>query len=290
MFIRKTSAAIAAMLAFAAALSAPARADDPAQLKPSRTLDIQRLGASAARPRPLPAAAAAAAAASPLGGSPADQVRVLLVAELETTLSSPGTGRITHLAAATGAPFRAGQTLVGFDCDEPTARLKMAQAELAGAQETLEARVRMQGLEQASDVEVALAAAAVNKARGQVDLTKAQIAQCSIRAPWAGRVAKVHVKNFMSVTPGQPLLDLVKSGPLRLKLNLPSKMVSRVADGKVLDVVIDETGKTYEARVRAVNSRVDPVSQTVEIEAAMVHPYPELLPGMSGVAHLNTLH
>lgn len=164
----------------------------------------------------------------------------------------------------------------------------MAQAELSGAQETLDAKVRMQGLEQASEVEVALAASQVAKARGQVALYKAQISQCSVRAPWAGRVSKVHVRNFMSVTPGQPLLDLVKSGPLRLKLNLPSRLMSSLPDGSPISVTIDETGKTYDARVRAVNSRVDPVSQTVEIEAAMTRNHPELLPGMSGVAHLGT--
>jgi multidrug resistance efflux pump len=148
----------------------------------------------------------------------------------------------------------------------------------------------MQGLEQASDVEVAVAAAAVNKARGQVDLQKAQIAQCTIKAPWPGRVAKLHVKNYMSVTPGQPLLDLVMSGPLRLRLNLPSRLVAHVSKGTLLNVTIDETGKTYEARVHAVNSRVDTVSQTVEVEAAVTKSYPELLPGMSGVADLSSLH
>ena len=226
-------------------------------------------------------------------GSPGDRdnvVRVLLMGNLETTLSSPTTGRITELNASLGAPFGRGQLLVGFDCDESEARLKMAQADLAGAQETLEARVRMQGLEQASDVEVATAAAAVNKARGQIDLQRAQVAQCSIKAPWAGRVAKLHVKKFMSATPGQPLLDLVKSGPLRLKLNLPSRLVGRVAKGTLLSVAIDETGKTYEARVAAVNSRIDTVSQTVEVEATMTKPYPELLPGMSGLADLSPLH
>jgi RND family efflux transporter MFP subunit len=222
--------------------------------------------------------------------SNADQVRVQLVAALETTLSSPATGRITAMNATLGGSFTKGQTLIAFDCDESVARLKMAKAELAGAQETLEARVRMQGLGQASDVEVALAASAVNKARGQIDLHQAQIAQCTIRAPWTGRVARVHVKNFMSVTPGQPLLDLVMSGPLRLKLNVPSKLISRVAKGTTLKVTIDETGKTYDAQIQAVNSRVDTVSQTVEVEAAIVKPFPELLPGMSGVADLSEMH
>jgi membrane fusion protein, multidrug efflux system len=223
-------------------------------------------------------------------GPTSAQVRVQLVANLETTFSSPAAARIARLNASLGEAFGKGQILVTFDCSEAEARQKMAFAELAGAQETLEARVRMQGLEQASDVEVAVASAAVNKARGQVDLEQAQVAQCTIRAPWAGRVAKVYVKSFMSVTAGQPLLDVVMSGPLRLRLNFPSRMIAQVAKGKTLNVVIDETGKTYSAQIVAVNSRVDTVSQTVEVEAAITKPQPDLLPGMSGVADLASLH
>jgi membrane fusion protein, multidrug efflux system len=241
---------------------------------------------SASAPRPAPAVTAKNDATPPAG----DTVRVLLIADSETTLSSPVTASIKVLHASIGMPFAAGQTLVSFDCEEPIARLGMAKAELSGAVETHEAKIRMQGLEQASDVEVALAASAAAKARAQVALQSAQVGQCSIKAPWAGRVAKVHVRAHMSVTPGLPLVDLVKSGPLRLKLNAPSRMISKVKVGTVFDVAIDETGKSYQARVLAVNSRVDPVSQTIEIESAIAKNYEELLPGMSGVALLKSFN
>lgn len=225
----------------------------------------------------------------PSEGGGNDTVRVLLIPDAETTLSSPVTAKIKMLSATIGVSIASGQTLISFDCDEPVARLTMANAELAGAMESHEAKIRMQGLEQASDVEVALAASAAAKARGQVALQKAQVAQCTVVAPWSGRVAKVHVRNHMSVTPGQPMLDLVKSGPLRIKLNVPSRLISKIRAGTLMDVSIDETGITYQARIQAFNSRVDPVSQTIEIEAAVSKNHPELLPGMSGVANLNSL-
>lgn len=237
-------------------------------------------------PRPAPAMAAKNDAA-PLAG---DTVRVLLIADRETTISSPVTARIKMLHVSIGMPFGSGQTLVSFDCEEPVARLGMAKAELSGAVETHEAKIRMQGLEQASDVEVALAASAAAKARAQVALQNAQVGQCSIKAPWAGRVAKVHVRTHMSVTPGLPMVDLVKGGPLRLRLNVPSRMISKLKVGTLFDVSIDETGKSYQARVLAVNSRVDPVSQTIEIESTIAKNYEELLPGMSGVALLKSFN
>ena len=218
----------------------------------------------------------------------AEVVRVLLIPDKETTVSRSGSSlaaaMINKLNVSLGSRFKTGNTLVTFNCIEPRARLAMAKAELSGAVETHTAKLRMQGLEQASDVEVALAASDVAKARATVKLSELQIRYCSIKAPWNGRVAKVHVRNHMTVTPGQPMLDLVKSGPLRLKVNVPSRLLSRLKVNSKLEVKIDETGKTYQASVAAINSRVDSVSQTVEIEGLMTQEFPELLAGMSGTA------
>jgi membrane fusion protein, multidrug efflux system len=216
-------------------------------------------------------------------------VRVLLVPDKETTISSTMAARIVTFNGTLGQYFRAGETLVVFDCEEALARVEMSKAELAGAIDQHEAKVKMQGLEQASDVEVALAASSANKAKAQLSLNQAQVSQCRIYAPWSGRVAKTIAKNHMTVTPGQPLMELVNSGPLKLKLNAPSKLISRLKTGTKFNVLIDETGKQYIATVSAVNSRVDPVSQTVEIEARMVKSYPELLSGMSGEADFSSL-
>ena len=79
-------------------------------------------------------------------------------------------------------------------------------------------------------------------------------------------------------------IRLVKSGPLKLRLNAPSRWLGQLKTGLAFEVAIEETGKRYPARVSAVNSRVDSVSQTVELEATLAGSYPELLPGMSGTA------
>lgn len=217
-----------------------------------------------------------------------EKVRVLLIPDQETTVSRSGSSlaaaRINKLNVTLGSTFSAGKTLITFNCNVPRARLAMAKAELSAAVETHTAKLRMQGLEQAGDVEVALAASVVAKARAEVRLGELQIRYCSITAPWDGRVAKVYVRNHMTVTPGQPMLDLVKSGPLRLRVNVPSRLLSQLRIDSKFEVTIDETEKTYQAIVVAINSRVDAVSQTVEIEGLMNQSFPELLAGMSGTA------
>ena len=216
-------------------------------------------------------------------------VRVLLTPDKETTIASTIAAKIVTFNATLGQSFNSGDLLIAFDCDEPMARVEMSKAELAGAIDQHEAKVKMQGLGQASDVEVALAASAVNKGKAQLSLNQTQVAQCTVLAPWTGRVAKANVKNFMTVTPGQPLMELVNDGPLRLKLNAPSKLLGKLRPGTSFTIQIDETGGKYPATVTAINSRVDSVSQTVELEGRLGRSYRELLSGMSGVADLSSI-
>jgi RND family efflux transporter MFP subunit len=226
-------------------------------------------------------------AASQAGAAAAEsfsEVRALLAAAKETVLASRIQGTITNIAVTHGASFAKDKVLVSFDHGEQSARLAMAEAELAAARETHQAKLRMQGLQQASEVEVALAASAVSKAQAQTDLYRAQIKQCSIKAPFRGRVVKLEAKPFQTVQPGQPLLEIVAAGPLVVRLNAPAAWLQWVKPGTPFWFRIDGTDKRYQAEVSALNGRVDAVSQTVEIEGALLAETPELLPGMSGIA------
>lgn len=216
-------------------------------------------------------------------------IRVLLIPKDETTLSSQITGLIKNMNLSLGSSFEAGQHLIEFDNTEQLARLKIAEAELNAAIEAHEAKIRLQGLKQASDVEVELAAYSVAKARAQVDLYKSQLQQCVVIAPWSGWISKIHVRPYMTVSPGQPLLDIIRKGPLKLKLNIPSVSLIYIKKGQIFEVYIDETNKSYKAQISAINSRIDSVSQTIEIEANMLENYPDLLPGMSGTVDLSKL-
>lgn len=236
----------------------------------------------------LAASCAAHAADAPRSGSApasAEGIRVLLAPALETTLVSQMNGRVAALQVGLGDRFARGQALVRLDCEEQQARLRMSEAEYAAARETHEAKIRLQGLQQASELEVSTAASTAARARAQIDLQRVQLAYCTVGAPFAGRVVKLGIKPHQGVAQGQALLEIVGDGPLKLRLNAPAKWVAWLKPGTPFEVAIDETGKRYKARVTALNGRVDAVSQTIELEGAIADRAPELLPGMSGSAH-----
>jgi membrane fusion protein (multidrug efflux system) len=211
-------------------------------------------------------------------------IRVLLAPELETRLVSQMNGEVASVKATLGAPVRQGQLLVSMVCDEAQARVAMAKAEAAGAKESLDVKTSMRKLNAAGDMEVNLARANLDKATGGARLAAAQAAYCRINAPFDGRIVNVGVKPHQGTTVGTPLIEMVSDGPLKLRLNVPSTYLRTLKPNAPFKVAIDETGKTYDAHVTAINARVDAVAQTVELEAHMDVASPELLAGMSGTA------
>ena len=244
----------------------------PAGAKPVAAVAASKASVPAA-PRP-----AAAPAEDP------NAIRVLLTPELETTLVAQMVGRIASLKAELGGKVQKGKAVIGFDCGEAAARLNMARAEYASARETQNAKERLRQLDAAGDMEVTLAAAGADKARAAIAMSQAQLAQCTVLAPFTGRIVKVHVKPHQGVNVGAPLLEMISDGPLKLRLNIPSRWLRQVRVGTPFEVSINETGRTYPAKVTLINARVDAVAQTIELEARMDKAQPELLAGMSGIA------
>ncbi|MCY1404095.1 multidrug resistance protein MdtN [compost metagenome] len=220
----------------------------------------------------------------------ASTIRVLLAPELETTLSSQMAGTLTELRGSFGQSVAKAAPLARFNCSEADARSKVTSAELAMARQNLEAKKNLRKLDAVGDLEVSMANTEVQKADGARAMAAAQSGYCQVLAPFAGRVAKVYVKPYQTVSAGTPLFDLVSDGALKVRLNVPSTLLKTLKKGMPLEVTILETGKQYPAHVSVVNSRVDAVAQTVELEAQLDAKYPELIAGMSGTARFPDDH
>ena len=250
-------------------------------------------------PRPVPVAKAQPAAPKPEAPKPAapepkaepkpeapagSEIAALILASEETTLSSQMAGRIRQVKVGLGDEAKAGATLIEFDCGEQRAALDAADADYRGARETHVARLKLQALGAAGELEVTVAAANADKARSQVSLRRSQLAYCSVNAPFRGRVARLRVKSAESVQSGQPLLDLVNPASLKAQIFVPAAWVVWLRPGTAL--TLSANGQNFPAKVTKLNSRIDGVSQQLELEAR-IEEGEGLVPGMIGVAIFN---
>ena len=92
----------------------------------------------------------------PAAGDEPNAIRVLLVSDLETTLSSQMNGTLGELKASLGQKVAKDALLAQLQCVEVQARAKVAAAELGMARQNLAAKRNLQKLDAAGELEVVL--------------------------------------------------------------------------------------------------------------------------------------
>ncbi len=214
------------------------------------------------------------------------EIRAQLAPHRYTTLAAEIGAKINRLPVKEGGAFKAGQSLVGFDCSIQQAQLNKARAALSGAETTYKANKRLTELGSVGKVEMDVSEAEVMKNRAEVAATSTMLGKCSIAAPFAGRVAEQKVREQQYVQPGQAIMEIIDDSVLEIEFLVPSKWLAWIKPGTRFQVGIDETRKNYPAQVQRIGARVDPVSQSVKLVATIDGRFPELIAGMSGRVNL----
>ncbi|WP_205421445.1 efflux RND transporter periplasmic adaptor subunit [Dechloromonas sp. HYN0024] len=261
------------LLILGALVGLPAIAGEPA--RPAAVLPTPSAAVA-----PAPAAAQPAAAATKQAER--QEIRAQLSPRRYTTLAAEIGAKVNRLPIPEGGSFKQGQQLVAFDCSVQQAQLNKARAALFGADKTYSANKRLVELGSVGKVEMDVSAAEVGKNRAEVESMAAILAKCNVGAPFAGRVAEQKVREQQYVQPGQALLEIIDDSVLELEFIAPSRWLAWLKMGHGFQVKIDETNKSYPAKVLRIGAKVDPVSQSVKIAAAIDGKFPELIAGMSG--------
>jgi RND family efflux transporter MFP subunit len=213
---------------------------------------------------------------------PEPELRAQLTPLRYTTLAAEIGARIERLAATEGGVIRAGEVLVRFDCSLQRAQLDRAAATLGAAEKLLATQRRLVELNATGRQEVDQAEAEVAKTRAEAAQIQVQLGKCEIVAPFTGRVAEQKVREQQYVQPGQTLLEVLDDSALEVEFIMPSRWLRSVRVGSTVQIAVDETGRSYPARVQRLGARVDPVSQSVKVIAAIDGRHPDLMAGMSG--------
>lgn len=276
---RPSRAAIPAWLALLAAawLGMPASAQILA-IAPSGPIAG---GAALVMAQPVAAETQGAATTAVVSG---DSVRVLVTPRRFTTLAAELGARVDRLPVAEGATFAAGDLLVAFECSSQAAQLARAKAALDAARKTLTANERLLQLNAVGQLELDMARTEADKAAADAALYESVVGKCRIAAPFAGRVVEQKAREQQFVQAGQTLLEILDDSVLELEFIAPSRWLGWLRNGQSFRVRIDETGRTYPARVLRIGAKVDPVSQSVKLVGTVDGRFPELLAGMSGRA------
>jgi len=155
------------------------------------------------------------------------------------------------------------------------------------------AQVRAQGLEaayQSALEEVMQSRAQLSERRAQVALARQMLADCAIRAPFAGAVTRRQASLGEYLAVNAPVLTLVRQHPLRIRLEIPERQALKVRVGQSIDVRLESTAKTRTGRVVRLSPALETQSRSLLIEGEIPNQDGILRPGsfVEGVVTVNS--
>jgi membrane fusion protein (multidrug efflux system) len=198
-----------------------------------------------------------------------------------TTVASEIAGTTVAVDIPEGRYVKAGHLLARLDDAESRAALSVARARLTNARARM---VRLRSLRASSvSSEQALddAVAEFDAARGEVDESETRLRKTEIRAPFAGILGLRQVNQGQYLDPGDPVVEITQVDPLELEFGLPQRHAGELELGQLVLGTVGQCGQRFEARVDAIDPRVDPATRAVRLQAAVPNQNGKLLPGMA---------
>jgi membrane fusion protein (multidrug efflux system) len=241
------------------------------------------LSGMAQAPAVLPRAAANAAPAPSLDKF---DLRAQLNARRYTTLSAEIAARVARISVREGERFKAGQNLVSLDCSLVSAQRDRARAVLSAAENTHTGNQQLAEHKAIGQVELRTSALEIDKARAELNVSNSTLAKCGISAPYNGRVAEQKAREGQFLQPGNPVLEIIDDSALELEFIVPSKWLAWLTADYKFKVFIEDTQKSYPARIQRIGAKVDPVIQSIKVAAIIDGSFKELVAGMSGKVEL----
>ncbi len=131
----------------------------------------------------------------------------------------------------------------------------------------------------------------VDRFRAVVDLQRKKLRDTSVRAPFASSVKERQVTVGQYVRANTPLLTLVKTDPIRLRVEIPERMAPWVKVGQIAKVTVEAfRDREFQGKIWRISPTVDQSKRTFVVEALIANQAGDLKPGSYAKAHVSTDH
>ncbi len=141
-------------------------------------------------------------------------------------------------------------------------------------------RARQAALEGARD-DLRTQLASIRSLKAEVSLLEKRLGDTTVRAPFDGSIAAKLAAVGQYMKEGTPIFSLVKTSPLRLRVEIPETSVAAARVGTALSFTTDAAaGAEFKAVVRELNPSLEARSRSLTVEARLASNDHRLKPGM----------
>ena len=212
-----------------------------------------------------------------------DRVEALGTAQAfeSVSITTNVTEKITEIHFDDGQQVKAGDVLVVLDHAEEQANLKQAEAIHGERQLALKRLSKLEKRQLASADDIDRTRFELQQAEASIQAIKTRINNRIIRAPFDGVLGLRNISVGALVETGDLITTLDDTRQIKLNFTVPSLFLSELAPGLKINARAQALGmRIFQGEVKSINSRVDPVTRSVQVRALLDNPDGKIIPGI----------
>ncbi len=222
-----------------------------------------------------------------------------ITAATEAQVSFEVRGRILELPVGQGQRVREGDLLARIDPSDYQAQLDASIAQRNAALADYERFEELLAKDAVSQRDFETRKRNWEVAEANLRIVEKNFADTTLRAPFAGRVARTYVERFQNVQAQEPILLLQDDQHLEIDVSIPEAAllkVGRSLDLRTLNSMLKPVvaisslppDTTFPARIKELATAADPTTRTFEATFAFDAPSEVLiLPGMTALVRMS---
>lgn len=193
----------------------------------------------------------------------------ILVPGEEVELTFETSGKITNIYFEEGREVKKGDLLAKVNDETLQAELMKLEAQLPLAEDRVFRQKALLEKDAVSQEAYTTVTTELDKLKADIHLIKARIHQTELRAPFDGIVGLRRVSEGAYASPTTIVTNLTMIKPLLLEFSVNEKQAADIKPGKSVKFTIENDLTSYQAKVYAVESKLD--DKTLSLKARALY-------------------
>ncbi|MDX1901085.1 MAG: efflux RND transporter periplasmic adaptor subunit [Gammaproteobacteria bacterium] len=195
-------------------------------------------------------------------------------------LSAEVPGKVSEIHFNSGQMIKQNDMIVLLDTSVEQADLKSSKAKLKLATISYNRDATLLKKNATSQAVVDKDAAELEEAEANVESIQARIKQKTIAAPFNGYLGIRQINLGQYIQAGTAIVTLQSLDPLYVQFNLPAQDLPNLYIQQPVDITFNSEAQPIRGKITAINSKVDPATRNIQVQATIPNSTFTLRPGM----------
>ena len=211
-----------------------------------------------------------------------EAVKAVLFPFREAVIAARAESTLLPYRFKLGEPFKTGEVLTALDDSRYVLEVRRATEQADFARAVFEDKKQLRDKNFTSDYELKKAEFDLSVAESSLADAKLNLSYCTVKAPFAGKLAEIRTQEYETVRPGQPLFRIIDDNRLLAVMNVPLNDAALTTVGNPVVVSVSGMDRKAKGTVYEVAPQADHRTGTVRIRVLIDNGDGKLRAGMTG--------